>query len=87
MTDAKADNFLEDLEHTHVVLFHEGGKETKNAEYNFIKNGLDKQEHCFYTTQNPQQILNEMKEFCIDIEGQREFLDIVEIPEKFENYS
>ena len=87
MTDAKADNFLEDLEHTHVVLFHEGGKETKNAEYNFIKNGLDKQEHCFYTTQNPQQILNEMKEFGIDIEGQSEFLHIVEIPEKFENYS
>ena len=87
MTEPKADNFLESLEHTHIVLFHDGGKETKDAEYNFIKNGLDKQEHCFYTTQNPQQILNEMKEFGIDTEGQSEFLHIVEIPEKFENYS
>ena len=87
MTELKADNFLESLEHTHIVLFHDGGQETKNAEYNFIKNGLDKQEHCFYTTQNPQKILNEMKEFGIDIEGQSEFLHIVEIPEEFENYS
>ena len=87
MTDLKADNFLESLEHTHIVLFHDGGQETKNAEYNFIKNGLDKQEHCFYTTQNPQKILNEMKEFGIDTEGQSEFLHIVEIPEKFEDYS
>ena len=41
MSEPKANNFLESLEHTHVVLFHEGGKETKNAEYNFIKNGLN----------------------------------------------
>ena len=87
MTESNANDFLENLEHTHVVLFHEGGKETKNAEYNFIKNGLNKQEHCFYTTQNPQKILSEMKDFGIDVEGKSEFLHMVEIPEEFENYS
>tara|TARA_B100000470_G_C19648020_1_gene327383 strand:- start:46 stop:591 length:546 start_codon:yes stop_codon:yes gene_type:complete len=84
---SKAENFLDELEHTHIVLFHEGGKETKNAEYSFIKKGLDKQQHCFYTTQKPEKILDEMKEYGIDIEKKRELLHIVEIPEKFEDYS
>jgi hypothetical protein len=80
------DQFLEDLEHTHIVLFHDGNKETKETEFNFIKKGLEKQQHCFYTTQNPQKILDGMKEFGINVEN-NELLHIVEIPEKFEDYS
>ena len=79
--------YLEKLEKTHVVLFHEGGKETKETEFGFINKGLAKKEHCFYTTQKPEQIINEMKEFGIDTESNKEFIHIVEIPEKFEDYS
>ena len=68
--------FLEELEHTHIVLFHDGNKETKDTEYNFIKKGLENGQHCFYTTQKSQKILNEMKEFGIKTEN-NELLHIV----------
>ena len=83
----EVDQYLEKLDSTHIVLFHEGGKETKDTEFGFIKKGLDKNEHCFYTTQKPEKILNEMKEFGIDTEANSEFLHIIKIPEKFEDYS
>ena len=79
----EVDQYLEKLDSTHIVLFHEGGKETKDTEYGFIKKGLDKNEHCFYTTQNPEKILNEMKQFGIDTEANSDFIHIVKIPEKF----
>ena len=81
-----ANEFLEELEHTHIVLFHDGNDETKKTEYNFIKRGLETGQHCFYTTQKPQKILDEMKEFGINTEN-NERLHIVEIPETFEDYS
>ena len=83
----QSEEFLETLERTHVVLFHDGNEETKKTEYGFMKKGLEKGEHCFYTTQKPEQIINEMKEFGIDTESNKEFIHIVEIPEKFEDYS
>ena len=79
--------FFDNLERTHVVYFHDGGKESKNTEFNFIKKGLDKKQHCFYTTQKPEEILNQMKEFGIDTEANSEFLHVIKIPEKFEDYS
>ncbi|MBT3592309.1 MAG: hypothetical protein HOL90_01490, partial [Candidatus Nitrosopelagicus sp.] len=63
MNLTKVDEYLEKLDHTHIVLFHEGGKEKRETEYGFIEKGLEKNQHCFYTTQNPQQVLDEMKEF------------------------
>ena len=81
-----ASKFLEELEDTHIVLFHDGNNETKETECNFIKKGLEKQQHCFYTTQKPQKIRDEMKAFGINVEN-NELLHIVEIPEKFEDYS
>ena len=81
-----ANEFLEELDHTHIVLFHDGNNETKETEYNFIKKGLENGQHCFYTTQKPQKILDEMKGFGINIEN-NELLHIVEIPEAFEDYS
>ena len=83
----QSEDFLESLERTHVVLFHDGTEEKKQTEYGFIKKGLDKGQHCFYTTQNRQKILDEMKEFGIEDGGNNELLHIVEIPEKFEDYS
>ena len=81
-----ANQFLEELNHTHIVLFHDGNAETKETEYNFIKKGLENGQHCFYTTQKPQKILDGMKEFGINTEN-NELLHIVKIPEAFEDYS
>ena len=84
---SKVDDYLEKLDHTHIVLFHEGGKERRQTEYGFIQRGLDKKQHCFYTTQKPEQVLSEMKEFGIDVDGNKELIHMVEIPKEFENYS
>tara|TARA_B100000586_G_C19933325_1_gene352314 strand:+ start:159 stop:710 length:552 start_codon:yes stop_codon:yes gene_type:complete len=87
MTKLDATKFLDSLGCSHVVYFHDDSKITKDVEYGFIKKGLGKQEHCFYTTQNPEEILNQMKEFGIDTEASSEFLHVIKIPEKFEDYS
>ena len=81
----KSEQFLEELERTHIVLFHDGNEETKKTEYGFIKRGLEKGDHCFYATQKPQKILEEMKSHQVNTDS--ELLHIVEIPEKFEDYS
>ena len=87
MTKLDATAYLDNLGRAHVVYFHDGGKNSKDTEYEFIKKGLDKKQHCFYTTQNPTQILSEMKEFGIDTDANSKFLHVIEIPEKFEDYS
>ena len=79
--------FFDNLERTHIVYFHDGGAGSKNTEFNFIKKGIDKKQHCFYTTQKPEEILNQMKEFGIDTEANSGFLHVIKIPEKFEDYS
>ncbi len=83
----QSEEFLETLERTHVVLFHDGNDESKKTEYGFMKKGLEKGEHCFYTTQKPQKILEEMAAHGIEDGANNELLHIVEIPEKFEDYS
>jgi len=87
MTRLDATAFLDSLGCAHVLYFHDDSKITKDTEFGFIKKGVDKQEHCFYTTQNPEKTLVQMKEFGIDTEASKEFLHMVEIPEKFEDYS
>ena len=87
MPKLDATAFLESLGCAHILYFHDDSKITKDTEFGFIKKGLEKQEHCFYTTQNPEGILSKMKEFGIDTEGCSEFLHMVKIPEKFEDYS
>ncbi len=87
MTKLDATEFLDSVGCSHVVYFHDDSKITKDTEYGFIKKGLQKQEHCFYTTQNPEMVLKQMKEFGIDTEASSELLHIVKIPEKFEDYS
>ena len=87
MTKFDANEFLESVGCAHVLYFHDGSKITKDTEFGFIKKGVEKQEHCFYTTQDPEAVLNQMKEFGIDTEANSEFLHLVKIPEKFEDYS
>jgi len=87
MTKFDANEFLESIGCAHVLYFHDGSKITKDTEFGFIKKGVEKQEHCFYTTQDPEAVLNQMKEFGIDTEASSKFLHLVKIPEKFEDYS
>jgi len=87
MTRLDATAFLDSLGCAHILYFHDDSKITKDTEFGFIKKGVEKQEHCFYTTQNPEKTLAQMKEFGIDTEASKEFLHMVEIPEKFEDYS
>ena len=85
MARLDATAFLDSLGCAHVLYFHDDSKITKDTEFGFIKKGVEKQEHCFYTTQNPEEVLAQMKVFSIDTESK--FLHIVKIPEKFEDYS
>ena len=85
MTRLDATAYLDNLGCAHVVYFHDGGDQSKNTEFDFIKKGLEQQQHCFYTTQNAEKILRQMKEFGVEVNS--EYLHIVEIPEKFEDYS
>ena len=87
MTKKDATASLDNLGCAHVVYFHDDSNITKETEFAFIKKGVDKQEHCFYTTQNPETTLAQMKEFGTDIEAANEFFHLSEIPEKFEDYS
>jgi len=87
MARLDATAFLDSLGCAHVLYFHDDSKITKDTEFGIIKKGVEKQEHCFYTTQNPEEVLDKMKKFCIDTEACCEFLHIVKIPEKFEDYS
>ena len=85
MVRSDATAYLDNLGCAHVVYFHDGGDQSQVTEFDFIKKGVDKQQHCFYTTQNPEKILRQMKEFGIEVNT--EYLHLVEIPEKFEDYS
>jgi len=85
MVRSDATAYLDNLGCAHVVYFHDGGDKSQITEFDFIKKGVDKQQHCFYTTQNPEKILRQMKEFGVEVNS--EYLHIVEIPEKFEDYS
>ena len=85
MTRLDATAYLDNLGCAHVVYFHDGGDKSQVTEFDFIKKGVDKQQHCFYTTQNSEKILRQMKEFGVEVNS--EYLHIVEIPEKFEDYS
>jgi len=87
MARLDATAFLDSLGCAHVVYFHDDSKITKETEFGFIKKGVEKQEHCFYTTQNPEEIMDKMKEYGIDTEACSKFLHIIKIPEKFEDYS
>jgi len=54
----------------HIVLFYENPDVARDIEYCYILNGLQKAESCVYTTHHrePQSILQQMKEFGIDVE-------------------
>jgi len=79
---------LESLENTHILLFHEEQKKAEEIEFNFIKIGLEKNQTCFYTTNNPEKLKERMSNFGIDVDNNIEngLLNIIQIPKEFEQY-
>ena len=55
-------NYLESLEKTHILLFHEKQKSAEQIEFKFIQFGLEKNHRCFYTTNEPHKLKERMKD-------------------------
>ncbi|NIM25946.1 MAG: hypothetical protein GTN97_02275 [Nitrosopumilaceae archaeon] len=81
--------YLESLNHTHILLFHEDQKNAEKIEFNFIKSGLDKNQRCFYTTNEPESLKERLEEFGIPVDNKIEnnLLNIIPIPKTFDEYS
>ena len=79
---------LETLDDTHILLFHEEQQKAEEIEFKFIKTGLEKNQTCFYTTNNPDRLKDKMTEFGIDVKNnvENKLLNIVQIPKEFEEY-
>jgi len=73
----------------HAALFYENPDFARNIEYRYILNGLQKGESCVYTTHHrePQSILQQMKEFGIDVEKytQKNQLRVIKITDPREH--
>ena len=82
-------DYLESLEHKHILLFHEEQKNAEKVEFDFIKSGLEKNQRCFYTTNDPEELKKRMQDFGIPVNEniQNGVLNIVPIPKTFEAYS
>jgi hypothetical protein len=68
----------------HIVLFYEDPEYARMIEFQFVKNGLLKEEHCIITTfeDNIQIIKNEMEANNIDVEAlKKNLLHIYQIPD------
>ena len=83
-----SNDHLETLEDTHILLFHEEQQKAEEIEFKFIKTGLQQKQTCFYTTNNPEKLKDRMENFGIDVSNniQNKLLNIVPIPEEFEEY-
>lgn len=81
--------YLESLDKTHILLFHEEQENAEEVEFDFIKSGLEKNQRCFYTTKEPEQVIARMKQFGIktDENIKDKKLNIIQIPETFEEYA
>jgi len=79
---------LESLENKHILLFHEEQQKAEQIEFNFIKTGLDMEQRCFYTTNDPEKLKENMEKFGIDVKNniEKQLLNIVPIPKEFEDY-
>ena len=59
MMNTQSEDFLETLERTHIVLFHDGNDETKKTEYGFIKKRARERRalllHYTKTSKNPRR--------------------------------
>lgn len=89
MSLENVENYLESTENSHMIFFHEIRSKGEEIEFNFIKNGLKKEERCCYSTNEPEEIRRRMCDYGIDVESykKRNLLDIVSIPKSLEEFS
>jgi len=82
-------NYLESLENVHILFFHEIKSKGEEIEFNFIKKGLEKAEHCCYSTNEPEEVRRRMSDYGIDVEKyeKRNLLSIFSTPESLEEFS
>jgi len=81
--------YLESSENVHILLLHEIKSKGEEIEFNFIKKGLEKAEHCCYSTNEPEEIPRRMSDYGIDVERykKRNLLDIISTPDSLEGFS
>ena len=89
MSLENVENYLESIENTHIVFLHEIRSDGEDFEFNFIKKGLEKAEHCCYSTNEPEEVKRRMFDNGIDVEKykKRNLLDIISTPESLEGFS
>ena len=82
-------NYLESSENVHILLLHEIKSKGEEIEFNFIKKGLEKAEHCCYYTNEPEEIRRRMSDYGIDVEKykKRNLLSIISTPDSLEGFS
>ena len=89
MSLENVENYLESIENGHTVLFHEIRSKGEEIEFNFIKKGLEKEECCCYSTNEPEEIRRRMSDYGIDVEKykKRNLLSIISTPDSLEGFS
>ena len=66
-------SFVDNVEKKHFVLLHDEPEFAKMIEFRFIKNGLEKGEHCIFSTrENKSDIESQMKNQGINVEKYKE---------------
>jgi len=89
MSLENAENYLESIENDHILFLHETRSKGKNFEFDFIKKGLEKDECCCYSTNEPEEVRKRMRDYGIDVEKyeKRNLLDIISTPKSLEEFS
>lgn len=89
MSLENVENYLESIENTHIVFLHEIRSDGEDFEFNFIKKGLEKAEHCCYSTNEPEEVRRRMSDYGIDVKKyeKRNLLAIFSTPESLEGFS
>lgn len=82
-------NYLESSENVHILLLHEIKSKGEEIEFNFIKKGLEKEDCCCYSTNEPEEITRRMFDYGIDVESykKRNLLNIISVPDSLEEFS
>ena len=86
-SDSNSEKFVNDIEkNKHVVLFYDEIQWAKKIEFEFLKNGLEKDEHCIYAmSENSDLVEKQMTDFGIDVKKfkDKNLLHIYQIPSSY----
>ncbi len=80
--------FLDSIEnHKHIVMFYEEPEWAQTIGFEFLKNGLEKGEHCIYAMMDDIEIVKEnMSDYGIDVDKflNNNLLHIYKIPDSYD---